>query len=358
MNRWIAFTALCGYLRSGLLGGERPPLLPELSWELLVEVSSHHRVTPALAWCLKDAADIPPEVHDYFNEILALNAGRNKALLAMLARIAAACNAVGIEPVLLKGAARLVDGTYPDTSLRFVGDLDVLIAAERSAEAVAALQARGFRPHADDEALPDGHHHLPMLYDSEAGSGVEIHTDVISGRGAEVVAADWFAAGIQPFAFRDTRVRLPDATRSVAHIVIHDQLLHDGDRRRNVELRQVLDLAMIRARHERAIDWATLDRRFCQAGLGEVLANYLVIAEELFGQETPRLSCAPAPGALEDFRRASEWRRSNLLASIVSLYVALRRRDPGGLLQFFAPRKWPRRIKMIRNALKRHPLNW
>ena len=181
MNRWDAFTAVCGHLRAGLLGGEPPRRHPSISWELLVEVSSHHRVTPALAWCLKDWPDVPAEAREYLDTILALNGRRNEALLAALARIVAACNAIGVEPVPLKGAARLIERNYPAPSLRFLGDLDVLIPAERSADAFAALQAIGFRANADFEAL----HHLPMLYDREAGGAVELHTDVVPGDGAK-----------------------------------------------------------------------------------------------------------------------------------------------------------------------------
>jgi Uncharacterised nucleotidyltransferase len=357
VNRWDAFIAVCGHLRAGLLGGEPAPQLGEVSWELLVEASSHHRVTPALAWCLKGRVDVPAEARDYLDAILALNARRNEALLAMLARVSRACNSIGIEPVPLKGVARLVEKNYPARSLRFLGDLDVLIPAERSADVVAALQAIGFDANPDDEALPSSHH-LPMLYDREAGGGVELHTDVVGGDGAEVIPTAWFRAGTLPCVFENLRFRLPDATRSVGHIIAHDQLQHAGYRFRSVELRQVLDLAVIRAGHEGAIDWAELDQRFCRFGLGEVLATYLAIAEALLGQVSPPLRCTPRPRAIEDFRRTFEWRRSQHLASIVARYVHLRRRDPGGLLRLFGRRKWPLRIRMVVNAFKRRPPDW
>jgi hypothetical protein len=102
-------------------------------------------VTPALAWCLVHEVTPPPlEVRHYFEEILALNAKRNETLLTELARVVRTLSAIDVEPVLLKGAARLIKGTYPATMLRFLGDLDVLIPASRSAAAVASpLLARG-----------------------------------------------------------------------------------------------------------------------------------------------------------------------------------------------------------------------
>jgi hypothetical protein len=350
--------AVCDHLRAGLLGGEPPPRQRSISWELLVEASSHQRVTPALAWCLKNTPDLPAEVRDYFDAVLALNSKRNEALLAGLGRVVAACNAIGVEPVPLKGSARLVERNYPAPSLRFLGDLDVLITADRSANAVAALQAIGFYTKADSQGPPPSHHHLPMLNDPEGGGGVELHTDVISGDAARVIPTVWFIAGTRPDVFQNLRIRLADATRSVGHIVVHDQLLHEGNRRGSVELRQILDLAVIRATHESTIDWAELDDRFCRIGLGEVLATYLHIAEALFGQPAPQLSCKPRPRAVEDFRRAVAARRSQRLGSMIARYVALRRRDPRGLLRLFDRHKWPVRIRMVANAFKRRPLDW
>ena len=70
-----------------------------------------------------------------------------------------------------------------------------------------------------------------------------------------------------------------------------------------IQLRHLLDLALIRARHENEIEWDELDHRFSIAGFGEVLAEYLEFAEVLFGQPTPKLRQAPRKGALAELRR-------------------------------------------------------
>src|SRR5262249_51645108 len=151
-------------------------------------------------------------------------------LLSALARIVAACNAIGVEPVLLKGAARLVEGIFPSPALRLLGDLDVLIPRERAGDVLAALHGIGFRPDPSDAPMPAAHHHLDMLYDRELGGGVELHTDVAGARSKAIIATDWFLGGTRAEKFRDLNVRLPDPTRSVGHIVAHDQLDHEGYR--------------------------------------------------------------------------------------------------------------------------------
>jgi Uncharacterised nucleotidyltransferase len=357
VNRWEAFTAVCGLLRTGLLD-EQPKELNDVSWELLIEASSYHCVTPALAWCSKDRIAVPSEVRNYLDTILAFNGRRNEALLEGLARIVGALNAIGIEPVLLKGSARLIEASYPAPTLRFLGDLDVLIQAERSASAVVALQSIGFHTNADDE-LPPSHHHLQMLHERETGVGVELHTDVLGGAGAAVISTGWFYKGTKSHQFRDLQIRLPDATRSAGHNIAHDQIFHLGYQRTRVELRQLLDLAMIRRAFESAIDWAELDERFCRIGLGEVLATYLNFAEVLLGQPAPPLRHAPRASAVTDFSHLIEppqaWKQ---LATILINYVAARRRDPRGVLKLVDLTTWPDRSVRVAEAFKRRPPSW
>ena len=361
MKRFAAFSMVCDELAAGLLGAKPRKHDRGISWELLVEASSHHRVTPALAWCLKDRADIPDEIRDYFAAILALNGERNEVLRAALLRVVSACNAIGIEPVPLKGAARLIERTYPEQSLRFLGDLDVLIPADRAAEAFAAVQSIGFRESPDNPPLPPGHNHLPMLHDQEAGGGVELHTDVLKESSGEIVPTAWFVAGTRACTLDGARIRMVDATRSVAHIIAHDQLFHGGyigNRANKFDLRQLLDVAMIRASHDAAIDWQELNRRFSSVGFGQLLPTYLAFGQALLGQPAPHLSHPPRPRALRDYRAIVEPSRLHNIGEIARGYAAARRRDPLGILQLLVWYKWPRRIRLVKAALKPAPSSW
>ena len=69
-----------------------------------------------------------------------------------------------------------------------------------------------------------------------------------------------------------------------------------------IQLRHLLDLALIRARHEGAIDWNELDRRLSTSGLGEVLATYLCFSDELLGQPAPKLRHTPRKDAMAELR--------------------------------------------------------
>jgi hypothetical protein len=130
---------------------------------------------------------------------------------------------------------------------------------------------------------------------------------------------------------------LPDATRNVGHNIVHYALDHEGYLHRRIELRQLLDLAMIRAKHESAIDWTRLYRYFCAARLDHVLAINLKLAQELFDQPVPRI-----------VRLGEYWAP---IVRVARLYVAARRRDPWGAFNLLRPRTWPDRIRRLRAVL-------
>jgi hypothetical protein len=165
VTRWDAFADVCGYLRAGLLGGKPPRGRRNREWKLLIEMSSSHFATPSLAGCLHDEPGIPREIREYLDAVLALNGRRNVILLEALSRIVAALNAIDIEPVLMKGCARLVEGEYPQPNMRLLGDLDILVPTNRATDAYAALVANGFHEK-PGEAYPPDHHHLHMLIEN------------------------------------------------------------------------------------------------------------------------------------------------------------------------------------------------
>jgi hypothetical protein len=137
-----------------------------------------------------------------------------------------------------------------------------------------------------------------MLHDPDVGLGVEVHTRVTGGDPAGVLDNGWFLADARAASLGDTRVLIPAPTRNAAHIIFHGQVFHQLDREHRIQLRQLLDLALLRARYETQIDWAEIERRFGAAGEAQALANYLLFAERLFGQCVPRLTQAPRAGAL------------------------------------------------------------
>lgn len=331
----------------------------------MLQAARTHKVGPALAWCLRGDKRLPSDTRSYLDALLRLNGKRNERLLLVTERIVAALNEIGIEPVLLKGVAHLATGLYPAMGVRLVADLDVLIPKDQSKSAFTAMEQLGF---VISQAMPEDHHHLAVLRHDEFHAVLELHTRIEHMPDEPIIPVAWFREHTQPIHFRGSRVRGADATASIAHNVHHSQLNHQYYSWKQVEFRQLLDLAMIRAHQERDIDWAEIDRRFGGVNHGHVLATYLKYAETFFGQPIPKLSSAPRQKAIARLRRGlaapllehrhelayarqgrrGRWARIALALLIMTkLYVRARWKDPRGLIKLLNPLTWTRQFKVI-----------
>ena len=320
-----------------------------------------------------------------------LNGKRNERLRRQLEQVARALNDAGIEPTLLKGAAYLIGDVYPASAARLTGDLDILVPQHRGRDAIAAMQSIGF---GSDLPIPESHHHFPRMRHIETDILIDVHTRLQHDLSDPIVPVAWVHEQSQLIEFRGTRVRMPPPTILVGHNIVHDQLNHERYARKTIELRQLLDLAILRSRYEQQIDWGELDRRFSSVGLGHVLATYLRYDKALLGQRKPAISSAPRKHAVRRLRYAMEFplverrrleaereaaRRSrqaarearrqarrqagrdflvrwatrfNTIVTLPKYYVNERRRDPRGLVRLLNPQTWVHRFRAIARNLR------
>ena len=160
--------------------GHKSSELPTLfdDWRTAIAVADRHLVLPALAACAADLGIVealPLEIAEMLALVRSGNVRRSRALLAALEDTTVALNGIGIEPVLLKGAARLVDELYPDPGWRLMADLDLLIPADAAEGAWAALVERGYAVVGGDRP---GSRHLAGLRHPGTGAVIELHRDL------------------------------------------------------------------------------------------------------------------------------------------------------------------------------------
>ena len=112
--------------------------------DLVALAGQHHLVTAALWPAVRgDASEarLDPDLAAYLEAVHALNLQRNLRMRSQAAELAEALNGVGVEPVFLKGVALLLLGLAPDPGRRLIGDIDVLVPADRFDAAAEALRA-------------------------------------------------------------------------------------------------------------------------------------------------------------------------------------------------------------------------
>ena len=101
--------------RLGLLPAPDGAAPSEAVWHEVVRLAGARRVAPALGAALADlGVPDPKPAATLLAPLPGRNRERNLALRAALLETIGELNRIGIEPVLLKGAIRLVDELYPE----------------------------------------------------------------------------------------------------------------------------------------------------------------------------------------------------------------------------------------------------
>ncbi|MGE3293244.1 MAG: nucleotidyltransferase family protein, partial [Geminicoccaceae bacterium] len=225
-----------------------PPALPPQDWRPVIAAADRHLVLPALAASAKDlgiAEALPPVVGELLGHVRAANARRNRALFAALEDTTIALNGAGIEPILLKGAARLVDGLYPDPGWRLMADLDLLVPAEAAEAAWASLVGRGYAVVGGDRP---GSRHLAGLLHPATSAMIEVHRDLTTEHLRRIPRLETIGERASPIAIGSGRARLPALADQLVHLAVHEQLQHPRMIGGAFSLRGVLEARLLMQR--------------------------------------------------------------------------------------------------------------
>jgi hypothetical protein len=324
---------LCRSFASGalVLPGDR------LAWDDLIRSASDELVLPSLYSRFQELnvlSQLPVEVSDFLSSVAQLNLARNQAILADLATVVSRLKLVGIEPVLLKGAAYCVTGVYTNLAARYLWDVDLLVPIAQLALAVDILAQDGFTP---DQSYQLGYfrHHYPPL--GRKGSvHFELHHSLGMGVCERLLPASEVLEHAVCFDLQGMRVRVPSPEHLMTHLIMHSQNQHPYNERIWPPIRALYDLVLMRRRFDTQLDWTAIQHRFNKAGQSDVLALHLLRARDVLGLEPP----FPIP--LRGLTRL-RWLRRELLRKLP-------------FLRFFDPLYMystllVRRLRLLRSAL-------
>lgn len=271
-----------------------------MNWSSLLRLAGNHLVTPSLASVLQRHGlmdRLPSQVSDYLQTIQALNQTRNATLRAQLTEIVGELNGIGLTPLLIKGALALFPDQYPSSVDRVMGDLDIVLPEDGLLPAQALLSRLGYKADVEDFVWHSArerqrHHHLPPMQHCSLPVSVELHHRLLHSTADHAL----LHKNLKPemVLYSDGgRVLVPDPTSRLVHSFLHSQVSHQLGTRRLVNIRNLLEFAMM-AQHYRddiSIDGIKVSVRTKR--LYE-LAEYWAVAEAWLGAAFPaRLARSP-----------------------------------------------------------------
>lgn len=347
MPRWDILRLICALIGASLKGDRSLSLPRSVNWQSLIEAASYRFVTPALAFALQGRSELPEAVRDYLDGVLFLNRDRNRVMFGVLADALRAFNRAGLKPALLKGSANVVADIYPDSAMRLLGDVDLLLPEAEAAAAAQILQSLGYRPAPNDRVNYSEHHHLVPQCDPVSGVTIELHVQpVLRDWHRMLTAADIFAQAT-PMQFQDCAVFLPSPTHRVIHTIVHSELSDANYALRRLDVRQFMELAALMHRYGEEIEWAAVHERFEANAQAAVLEDSLAVGAALFG--TPKPHNDPAEARLRVLQSAIDRSDVNWLMERVAAAVSL---QPILLFRIFHPRSWRRIASALRRDLQ------
>ncbi|HOV87427.1 MAG TPA: nucleotidyltransferase family protein [Syntrophobacteraceae bacterium] len=262
-----------------------------MPWELLVDVAGGNLITPALHTALSsldEYKNLPEDLRTYLAYIHRLNRSRDEDVQSQVCEISRLFNQIGVEPVLLKGAANLFLDIYRDPADRIMHDVDVLVPKEKLSECTNILKENGYRGILKNFSFTEESPHFFILVSRERPVGVELHQYTLPKQYATIYTDRDLARESVRQSVADAVFRLPSPPYHLLHHVCHAHKhwkVYGGPAQNS--LRFAVDFTLLCRFYGDQIDWIGIEKRFEAGKLRNALAAYLLATKELCGFGDP-----------------------------------------------------------------------
>jgi hypothetical protein len=301
-----AFCSWLGEVPTNLLGlqGLQSPYNPSLpveldalsavEWGQLVATAQREGLAPMLYWLLSKSgkfSTLPDAVRYSLRAHSAVTRIDNQAIYEELESLANAFKLAEIPCIVLKGGCYALT-IYPDTGLRPMGDLDVLVPAARLPEAVQIAQSLCYV-----DVIPDASPGLRDLLNHEIclkktglqSISLEIHHSLVADKTySYAVPVDWFWEQNEPlsclFQARFESLRMLAPTAQVLYAAAHAMLQHGGNA---APLRWFYDLDRLVRTYDGRLDWDLLLSQAQKFSWGSALEAALFQTQACFHTPIP-----------------------------------------------------------------------
>jgi len=276
------------FVASAASGG---PLAPTsgLGWEQVLSIAAWHRLGPMLFGRLgtDGTASIPSAIRDRLEADYLETAARTMYRTVEVARAVEALGAVGIELMLLKGAA-LVATVYADAATRPMVDVDILVREADLHRADETIRGLGYSPQVAvegrmGEKLRRGAaHQLAGLVSADRLVVFEIHRHIFADAkaGRFDIGRLWDRAEASA-----SGALLPCPEHLLLHVAEH--FMYNRFNRSEGALGQLADIAAVVTAQGHELDWDLVVGEAMEAGAGLSLYLALVAARDTLGLAAP-----------------------------------------------------------------------
>lgn len=257
----------------------------DIDWMEIVRIANHHFVAPALWQALQRkgaAGSLPGDVGDFLELTYRHNVARNERLKDQACKVAAALNACGVEPIILKGGVRLFEGSIGNSGDRMMIDLDFLVPAHQFTASVGTLKDRGYSPVGDIEGWT--YQYPPLVRAGEVAS-VEIHRDV--GEQKTMITSEAAFRGAVELDTAGVRLKALSLTHRIVHNVFHSRIQDRNHELGVISLKHLDDFVATAGRHGPHIDWDAVSSTMYSFRMGAAWESYVLLAERLLGLSPP-----------------------------------------------------------------------
>lgn len=214
-------------------------------------------------------------IHDLLVEVRRRAEARNRRIRDQFAELLGPLNEIGVEPIPMKGLARLLGSAT--SACRLLSDIDIMVPAERRGECAAVMTRLGYvRSEEPDERAP-----VVFARGRDVGS-VDLHTRLKPYY--LHLGFDELARLCRPARVASGTVLMPSTTAEAVMLIAHDQL-HDADYWRGlVDVRHLLDLGEIVGE---GVNWPALASIFPAGSSRRGMEVGLLTAQAFVGAEIP-----------------------------------------------------------------------
>ena len=256
--------------------------VPDTGWLALIGIANRdrHLIVPALHESLSRPdlrAALPADVRGYLALVAEANAQRNAEIREDVVAVLHVLNAAGVRPMLLKGAATLMDARRAVPG-RMVGDIDILVPPGQEGAALGALRAAGFAPLAPTGVA----HTIADLGRPGDRACIDLHRALLNPPFDTLLPTQAVFARAETMARDGLRALLPSLEDHARFVVLHAQISQRCYYHRQLCLGAAREIAALAA-----IDWEAMASWAAAGRLRPVLEAMLLVAGDFFGLPWP-----------------------------------------------------------------------